>query len=98
MATVEVTNTGRVAGEEVVQVYVGARNSKVDRALRELKAFVKVSLTPGEKRTVRLAVPASDLAYYDAAKGWIVEPGEYEAIIGRHSLDDGALRAHFAVN
>ncbi|MGH7674034.1 MAG: fibronectin type III-like domain-contianing protein [Gemmatimonadales bacterium] len=40
---------------------------------------------PGETRTVRLAVPAIDLAYYDAGNGWIVEPGEYEVIVGRHS-------------
>ena len=47
---------------------------------------------------VHLAVPARDFAYYDAAKGWIVEPGTYETIVGRHSLDDQALRARFIVN
>jgi beta-glucosidase len=58
---------------------------------------VKVSLTPRQTRTVRLAVPAIQFAYYDAAKGWIVEPGEYEVIVGRYSLDDDALRARFVV-
>jgi beta-glucosidase len=86
-----------MAGEEVVQLYIGARSSNVERALKELKAFTKVSLAPGETRTVRLAVPASEFAYYDAAKGWIVEPGDYEAIVCRHSLDDAALRARFIV-
>lgn len=86
------------AGEEVVQLYIGARNSKVERAPRELKAFTKVALAPGEKRVVRLAVPTVDLAYYDSAKGWIVEPGNYEAIVGRHSLDDQALRAPFVMS
>lgn len=56
-----------------------------------------MSLAPGETRTVRLAVPADNFAYYDAAKGWIVEPGEYEIIVGRHSLDEKALRARFVV-
>jgi len=97
IATAEITNTGKVAGEEVVRLYVGARNSKVARAPRELKAFTKVALAPGEKRVVRLAVPATDLAYYDSARGWIVEPGNYEAIVGRHSLDDAALREVFVV-
>jgi beta-glucosidase len=97
VATADITNTGRMAGEEVVQLYIGARSSNVERALKELKAFTKVSLAPGETRTIRLAVPASEFAYYDAAKGWIVEPGDYEAIVCRHSLDDAALRARFIV-
>jgi beta-glucosidase len=90
-------NAGRAAGEEVVQFYVGVRSSEVDRAPKELKAFTKVSLAPGEQRVVRLAVPAIKFAYYDAGKGWIVEPGDYEVVVGRHSLDDTALRARFVV-
>ena len=82
---------------EVVQLYVSARNSKVERPPKELKAFTKVALAPGETRTVRLAVPAASLAYYDEKNGWIVESGEYEVIVGRHSLDDEALRARFAI-
>jgi beta-glucosidase len=97
VVTAVVTNTGKLDGEEVVQLYVGARSSKVPRALRELKAFAKLALAPGESRLVRLAVAASDLAYFDASKGWVVEPGTYEVIAGRHSLDDQALRATFDV-
>jgi beta-glucosidase len=95
VATVDVTNTGKMAGEEVVQLYIGARSSKVERAVKELKAFSKVSLAPGETRTITLVVPAKDFAYYDSVKGWIVEPGSYEVIVGRHSEDDGALKANF---
>ena len=97
VATADITNTGDVAGEEVVQLYVSARSSKVERAPKELKAFTKVALAPGETRTVRLAVPAASLAYYDEKNGWIVESGDYEVIVGRHSLDDEALRARFAI-
>jgi beta-glucosidase len=97
IATAEITNTGQMEGDAVVQLYVGARSSKVERAVKELKALTKVSLAPGEKRTVRLAVPAINLAYYEPANGWIVEPGDFEAIVGQHSLDDAALRAPFAV-
>jgi beta-glucosidase len=97
VATVDVRNTGDVTGEEVVQLYVGARSSAVERAPKELKAFTKIELAPGETRTVHLAVPAADLAYYDADSGWTVEPGDYEVIVGRHSLDDQALRAQLVI-
>jgi beta-glucosidase len=97
VATVDVTSTGDVPGAEVVQLYVGARSSAVERAPKELKAFSKLELAPGETRTVHLAVPASDLAYYDEANGWTAEPGEYEVVVGRHSLDDLALRTSFTI-
>jgi beta-glucosidase len=97
-ATVAVTNAGAVAGVEVVQLYVGAEGSKVERAPKELKAFARVALGPGETRVVRLSVPVADLAYFDAAtSGWVVEPIAYTAIVGRHSMDPNALRAAFRV-
>jgi beta-glucosidase len=94
---VDVTNTGDRPGAEVVQLYVGALNSAVERARRELKAFSKVELDPGQTRTVELVVPADDLAYYDESDGWIVEPGAYDVIVGRHSLDEAALRAQVQI-
>ena len=96
-ATVAVTNTGPVAGDDVVQLYVAARGSRVERAPRELKAFARVSLAPGETKTVALTVPAADLAYYDEARGWTAEPVEYEAIVARHAEDDSGPRARFRV-
>jgi beta-glucosidase len=94
---VDITNTGDVTGEEVVQLYVGARSSSVERAPKELKAFSKIQLAPGQSRSLHLAVPAADLAYYDETTGWIVEPGDYEVIVGRHSLDEDAQRADFRI-
>ena len=97
-ASVEVTNAGERAGEEVVQLYVAAEGSKVGRAPKELKAFARVALGPGETRAVRLSVPVADLAYYDeATSGWIVEPIAYTAVVGRHALDPNALRTAFRV-
>src|SRR6266516_3232932 len=96
-ARIDVTNTGKVEGSEVVQLYIAAHGSKVERAPKELKAFARVALAPGETRTVRLAVPFSDLAYYDGTGGWSVEPIAYEVIIGRHALDSQARRARFTV-
>ena len=97
-ATVDVTNTGSAAGDEVVQLYVAARGSAVERAKKELKAFARISLQPGETKTVRLAVPLADLAYYGGAAGWVVEPIEYTVIVGRHALDAEAVRATFRVS
>ena len=97
-ATVEITNAGAVAGEEVVQLYVGTEGSRVERARKELKAFGRMALEAEETRTVRLSVSAADLAYFDAAASdWIVEPITYTAIVGRHALDPNALRAAFQV-
>ena len=97
IATVDITNTGKKTGEDVVQLYIGARSSKVERAFKELKAFNKVSLEPGEKKTITLAVPVSSLAYYDATKGWITEAGKYEVIVGQHADDEKALRKTFTI-
>jgi beta-glucosidase len=97
-ATVEVTNAGAVAGEEVVQLYVATDGSKVERAAKELRAFARVALAPKETRSVRLSVRASDLAYFDAAtSAFMVEPIAYSAIVGRHAADAHALRARFRV-
>ena len=97
LATVDVTNTGAVAGDEVVQLYVAAHGSAVERAAKELKAFARVPLAAGETKTVRLAVPVADLAYHDPAAGWVVEPIEYTVIAGRHAADQDALRARVKV-
>lgn len=96
-ALVDVTNTGAAAGEEVVQFYVAAPGSQVERAPKELKGFARVALQPGETKTVRVEIPAEDLAYYDEALGWTVEPLAYELIAAQYSLDPKALKAGFKV-
>jgi beta-glucosidase len=62
-----------------------------------LKAFRRVTLQPSETKTVRLEIPAADLAYYDEQAGWTVETGQYTLIAAQHSLDPEALRAEFEV-
>ena len=85
-ASVDVTNTGPRAGEEVVQLYVGFPGSKVDRPVKLLRGFEKVALAPGETKRVTIEMPAKDLAYYDAAqKAWVVERVAYTALMGRSS-------------
>jgi beta-glucosidase len=93
-ATVEcdITNTGRVAGAEVAQVYVQDAHSKVQRPEKELKGFAKVSLAPGETKTVRVALNARSFAYYSAENhSWVVEAGDYGILIGGSSRD---IRQH----
>ena len=84
--TVSVTNTGAVAGAETVQLYVHDKKSSVDRPVKELKAFRKVSLSPGESRDVTLTIGEDALSFYDeATAGWVAEPGEFEALVGTAS-------------
>jgi len=86
--SVDVSNTGSVAGAEVVQLYVTYPGSAVERAALELKGFVKVTLDPGETQTVEISVPVNDLAYYDVNEGsWALEGLEHEVHIGTSSRD-----------
>ena len=85
-ASIEVTNTGEVSGQEVVQLYVGFKNSTVDRPVKLLRDFDKIHLDPGETKTVRLQVAVKDLAWYDPSmKQWKVEEMEYELYVGGSS-------------
>ena len=86
--SVEITNTGKREGAEVVQLYVGERNPPVPRPPAELKAFARVVLAPGEKKTVRMTLDESSFAYYNTeAKGWTVAPGTYDILVGSSSRD-----------
>ena len=87
-AQVTLTNTGSRKGQEVVQLYVRDLQSSLIRPPKELKSFKKVQLDPGETRTVTLTLQEADLAFYDdLKKAWIVEPGEFEVLVGRSAGD-----------
>lgn len=78
-----VTNTGTMAGEEIAQLYIQKEQSRIIRAKRELKGFVKVALKPGESKQVSITLKASDFAYYSVEKqAWAVEEGLYTIQIG----------------
>ncbi|GAA1580935.1 glycoside hydrolase family 3 C-terminal domain-containing protein [Actinomadura kijaniata] len=93
--SVTVTNTGTRAGKHVVQVYVATTAGKVRRPARELRAFTKIALEPGESRTVVLDLDRRSFAYYDiTASRWAVGPGEYRVQIGadaHHVLAEAAI-------
>lgn len=88
VASVDVTNTGPAAGKEIVQLYVKDVDCRLRRPLQELKAFSKVSLAPGEAKTVELKLNRQSLAFYDPAAGaWVTEAGEFEVLVGSSSRD-----------
>lgn len=86
--TCTVKNTGKLAGAEVVQLYVGDTHAPVPRPVRELKGFKRVELKPGEKQTVSFTLAKRDFSYYDVnAKGWRVAPGKFQISVGSSSRD-----------
>jgi beta-glucosidase len=85
--SVEVTNTGTRAGDEVVQLYVRDLVSSVTRPVKELKGFERITLEPGEMRTVTFVIGPRQLAFFDRAMDLVVEPGEFEILVGANSVD-----------
>ncbi len=86
--TFDVANTGSREGAEVAQVYIGAARASVPRPVKELKAFRKVMLKPGERRVVTVTLDRLALAFYDATRhDWVVEPGTFDVLVGSSSRD-----------
>jgi len=84
--TLSVTNTGQKAGAEVVQLYLHDVKASVERPAKELKAFEKVYLQPGESRDVTFTIDRQSLSFYDETRGqWTAEPGAFEALVGTSS-------------
>ncbi len=91
--SVDVKNTGRRAGAEVVQLYIKDRKSSVDRPEKELKGFEKVFLKPGETKTVKLLISKQDFAFYsEKTHGWILEPGLFDLYLAGSSRDIRQVR------
>jgi len=90
--TVEVSfsvkNTGKYAGNEIAQLYIHDVKASIDRPEKELKGFAKVSLNPGESKTVSITLDKRAFSFWDVkTKLWIAEPGEYEILVGVSSRD-----------
>jgi beta-glucosidase len=89
-ATISITvqNTGKIKGDEVVQLYVHDVKSSVKRPVKELRGFQRITLNPGEKRTLSFSLPAAKLAFYDEqTHAFMVEPGLFDIMIGSSSDD-----------
>ena len=86
--SVLVKNTGSRAGTETIQLYIRDVVSSVTRPVKELKGFRKISLKPGESKTVTLPITPDSLAFYDINMDYVVEPGEFEIMVGNSSRDE----------
>lgn len=88
--SVPVTNTGKVTGKEIVQLYISDLECSVDRPRKELKNFVKLDLAPGETKTAEFTITLDDLKYYsETIHGWAIEPGTFRAYMSTNSSDEG---------
>ena len=95
-ATVEVENTGKRAGDEVVQLYIRDVAASVTRPVKELKGFARITLRPGEKRRVEFQITPELLGFYNRQMLFVVEPGEFRVFAGTSSAD--GLEARFEVS
>lgn len=87
--SIDITNTGALAGDEVVQLYVSYPDSKVDRPKKQLKAFQRITVEAGEKDQVVLTLPAKELAYWNVkTRSWTVESGNVQLRVGNSSRDE----------
>jgi beta-glucosidase len=88
LVSVDVTNSGKRSGDEVVQMYVEHVGSSVERPIRDLRGYRRLTLEPGETRAVRLPLPISSLAYWDGnGHRWVVEADQVRIRIGASSAD-----------
>ena len=88
MVSMDVTNSGKRAGDEVVQMYVEHVGSAVERPIRDLRGYRRLTLAPGETKTVRFSLPVSSLAYWDeAGHRWVVEADQVRIRVGASSAD-----------
>ncbi len=93
----QVKNTGKHEGAEVVQLYIQDVQASVQRPIKELKGFEKVSLKPGQAKVIKFELNDRSLAFYDPAqKRWMVEPGQFKVMVGSSSRDI-RLSANFEV-
>ncbi len=85
--SVDIINSGSCAGDEVVQLYVHDVHASVTRPVKELKAFWRISLAPGEMRTITFMLDVRQLGFSNQAMAYVVEPGAIEVLVGSSSQD-----------
>jgi beta-glucosidase len=96
---VNVTNTGNVPGDQVIQLYIGFDQSAVEREHKLLKGFQRVSLEPGETKRVILSCPFEKIRWYNPESGkWELEKMEYQAYIGSSSDSKDLIKATFQIH
>jgi len=94
---IDVKNIGKVAGDEIVQLYIHDKVSSVTRPVKELKGFQRISLNPGESKTVTFEITPDQLAFHNIDMKYVVEPGEFEIMVGSSSRDNDLLKINLFV-
>jgi beta-glucosidase len=85
--SVDVRNSGKVAGDEVVQLYVRDLVSSVTQPVKKLRGFQRVTLAPGATTTVKFTIGREALALWDKDMKYVIEPGSFEIMVGPNSVD-----------
>ena len=96
--SVDVSNTGDMDGDEIVQLYIRDDYSSVTRPVKELKDYKRVHLKKGETKTVEFDVPFDALAFYDLDMNYVVEPGTFTVMAGPSSIDEDLLKGKLTVS
>ena len=94
---IDVKNSGKMIGDEVVQLYIRDKISSVTRPVKELKDFKRITLKPGETQTVELEITPEELKFYDINMDFVVEPGEFKIMVGNSSRNEDLLFATLIV-
>ncbi len=87
MVRVTISNTGNIAGEEVVQLYIRDHVASISRPVKELKNFIKIMLQPGEKKEITMEITPDDLKFYNSSLQYDWEPGDFTVFVGTNSKD-----------
>ena len=95
--SVNVKNVGEISGDEIVQLYISDKYSSITRPVKELKAYQRVSLKPGESKEIVFELNKSSFAYYDSEMNYIVEAGDFDILVGNSSRDEDLKSAIFNV-
>ena len=95
--SVNVKNIGEISGDEIVQLYISDKYSSITRPVKELKAYRRVSLKPGESKEIVFDLKKSDFAYYNSEMNSIVEAGDFDILVGNSSRDEDLKYATFNV-
>ena len=95
--SVNVKNIGEISGDEIVQLYISDKYSSITRPVKELKAYQRVSLKPGESKEIVFELNKSAFAYYDSEMNYIVEAGDFDILVGNSSRDQDLKNTNFNV-
>ena len=95
--SVNVKNIGEITGDEIVQLYISDKYSSITRPVKELKAYQRVSLKPGESKEIVFELNKSDFAYYDSDMNYVVEAGDFDTLVGNSSRDEDLKNTNFNI-